>query len=116
PEWVIRMPAKPMSHGRNQFVLDFSNPDVVENLFNQMDAILTSGKIDYIKWDMNRYITEPFSTSLPNDQQGELYHRYILGVYALYEKLLDAYPDLLFESCSGGGGRFDPGLLYYAPQ
>ncbi len=116
PEWVIRMPDKPMSHGRNQFVLDFSNPDVVENLFDQMNAILKDGKIDYIKWDMNRYITEPFSTSLPNDRQGELYHRYILGVYALYEKLLDAYPDLLFESCSGGGGRFDPGLLYYAPQ
>ncbi|MFO8069860.1 MAG: alpha-galactosidase [Alkalibacterium sp.] len=116
PEWVIRMPAKPISYGRNQFVLDFSNPEVVDALFNQMDAILTHGKIDYIKWDMNRYITEPFSTLLPHDRQGELYHRYILGVYSLYERLLDRYPDLLIESCAGGGGRFDPGLLYYAPQ
>ena len=116
PEWVIHMPKKPMSYGRNQFVLDFSNPDVVNAIFDQMDAILTKGNIDYIKWDMNRYITEPFSTILAHDQQGELYHRYILGVYTLYEKLLDKYPDLLIESCAGGGGRFDPGLLYYAPQ
>lgn len=116
PEWVIHMPSKPMSHGRNQFVLDFSNPEVVSAVFDQIDAILDKGNIDYIKWDMNRYITEPFSTVLPNDQQGEIYHRYILGVYSLYEKILDKYSELLIESCAGGGGRFDPGLLYYAPQ
>lgn len=116
PEWMIGHPQKNISHGRNQYVLDFSRPEVVENIFDQMDAILSSNEIDYIKWDMNRYISEAYSQHLPAAQQREVMHRYILGVYALYEKILAKYPDLLIESCAGGGGRFDPGLLYYAPQ
>ncbi len=116
PDWLIQVPGKRLSHGRNQFVLDFSRPEVVENVYQQMDAILSDSQIDYIKWDMNRYISEAYSIALPADQQGEIWHRYILGVYSLYEKLIAKYPDILFESCAGGGGRFDPGMLYYAPQ
>ena len=116
PDWKIGHPGKNISHGRNQYVLDFSRPEVVQNIFNQMDAILGSKSIDYVKWDMNRYISEAYSQSLTATKQGEVMHRYILGVYALYEKILDKYPELLIESCAGGGGRFDPGLLYYAPQ
>lgn len=116
PDWIIEVPGKNVSHGRNQFVLDFSRTEVVDNLFEQMDAIIKDGQIDYIKWDMNRYISEAFSISLPADRQGEVYHRYILGVYRLYERLIEKYPMILFESCAGGGARFDPGMLYYAPQ
>lgn len=116
PDWLIGHPKKNISHGRNQYVLDFSRPEVVADIFDQMDAILSSNEIDYVKWDMNRYISEAYSQGLPATKQGEVSHRYILGVYALYEKILEKYPDLLIESCAGGGGRFDPGLLYYAPQ
>lgn len=116
PDWLISTPNRRESHGRNQFVLDLSRNEVVEHIFQQMDAILKKSKISYIKWDMNRYITEAYSISLDADQQGEMFHRYILGVYQLYEKLIEKYPDILFESCAGGGGRFDPGMLYYAPQ
>ena len=72
--------------------------------------------MSYVKWDMNRYITEPYSLGLPPDRQGEFFHRYILGVYELYRRLTEAFPDILFESCAGGGGRFDPGILAFAPQ
>jgi alpha-galactosidase len=116
PDWLIQVPGKRLSHGRNQFILDFSRPEVVESIFDQMDLILSDCQIDYIKWDMNRYISEAFSVALPSDQQGEIFHRYILGVYSLYERLIEKYPHILFESCAGGGARFDPGMLYYAPQ
>ena len=116
PEWKIGHPGKNISHGRNQYVLDFSRPEVVDNIFDQMDTVLSESAIDYVKWDMNRYISEAFSQALPAAKQGEMMHRYILGVYALYTKILAKYPDLLIESCAGGGARFDAGLLYYAPQ
>lgn len=116
PDWIMQVPGKGVSHGRNQFVLDFSRNEVVDQIFEQMDAILVDGNVDYIKWDMNRYISEAYSLALPADQQGEVYHRYILGVYRLYERLIEKYPHILFESCAGGGARFDPGMLYYAPQ
>jgi len=116
PDWLIHVPGKRVSHGRNQFVLDFSRREVVHYIFTLMDDILKDGQIDYIKWDMNRYISEVYSQGLPANRQGEVYHRYILGVYDLYEKLINKYPNILFESCAGGGGRFDPGMLYYAPQ
>jgi alpha-galactosidase len=96
--------------------LDFSREEVVSHIFSLMDNILAKSKISYIKWDMNRYMTEIYSLSLAVDQQGEVAHRYILGVYSLYERLIEKYPEILFESCAGGGARFDPGLLYYAPQ
>lgn len=116
PNWVIGVQGKKYTQGRNQFLLDFSNSSVVDNIFQQMDRILSETKIDYIKWDMNRNITEPFSSNLNSNQQGEFYHRYILGVYDLYNRLLTKYPQILFESCASGGGRFDLGMLYYAPQ
>ncbi|MFJ5758552.1 alpha-galactosidase [Neobacillus sp. NPDC093182] len=116
PDWIIATPNRRASHGRNQFVLDFSRNEVVDHIFTLMDNILSKSKISYIKWDMNRYMTEIYSASLDFDQQGEVAHRYILGVYRLYERLIEKYPEILFESCAGGGARFDPGLLYYAPQ
>lgn len=116
PDWVIKTPNRNMSHGRNQFVLDFSRDEVVDYVFNLMDNIISKSHISYIKWDMNRYITEPYSLSLDKDKQGEVFHRYILGVYKLLDKLTSKYPEILLESCAGGGARFDPGMLYYAPQ
>ncbi|MGP4077046.1 alpha-galactosidase [Halobacillus sp. K22] len=114
PDWVIGSPGRHQTLGRNQKVLDFSNPEVVDYLHDRMSSLIEEADLDYIKWDMNRNITEPFSQHLQN--QGEFYHRYILGVYDLYERLTTRYPNVLFESCAGGGGRFDLGMMYYAPQ
>lgn len=114
PDWVVGPKERHQTLGRNQKVLDFSNPDVVDYLFERMSSIIEETQLDYIKWDMNRNITEPFSPYLK--EQGAFFHQYILGVYDLYERLTTSYPDVLFESCAGGGGRFDAGLLYYAPQ
>ena len=116
PDWIIQTPGRRASPGRNQYVLDFSRPEVVDHIYGMMAKILSEAKVSYIKWDMNRSITEAFSAALPPDRQGEVSHRYILGVYDLYERLNTAFPHVLFESCASGGGRFDPGLLYYAPQ
>lgn len=92
------------------------NPEVVEAIYSQMAHLLSTVPIDYIKLDMNRYISESFSSHLPSKQQSEVNHRYILGVYSLYEKLNQAFPDVLIESCAGGEAHFDPGMLYYSPQ
>lgn len=115
-DWIIGDPGRKRTYGRNQFVLDFSNKDVVDYLFEKMSDILKSSNISYIKWDMNRNITEAFSAKLPANRQKEFFHRYILGVYDLYDRLNAAFPYILFESCASGGARFDPGMLYYAPQ
>ena len=116
PDWILKTPNRSVSHGRYQYVLDFSRKEVVDCIYAMMEKILSEAKISYIKWDMNRSITECYSASLPADRQGEVFHRYILGVYDLYERLTTKFPKVLFESCASGGGRFDPGLLYYAPQ
>ncbi len=116
PDWLLAVPDRQPRHGRNQFVLDYSRPEVVNEIFERLSAILEEAQLDYIKWDMNRPLTDVFSAAWPADQQGEIFHRYVLGVYDLYERLTSRYPSLLFESCSSGGGRFDPGMLYYAPQ
>ncbi|HSK52960.1 MAG TPA: alpha-galactosidase [Clostridia bacterium] len=116
PDWAIGVPWQPRTPSRQQFVLDLSRREVVDHLFAALAEVLGSAPISYVKWDMNRNITEPYSVSLPPDRQGEFFHRYILGVYDLYERLTRAFPDVLFESCAGGGGRFDPGLLAFAPQ
>lgn len=116
PDWIISVPGRNESHGRYQYVLDFSRKEIVDHIYNMMAKILSEAKVSYIKWDMNRSITECFSKALPADRQGEVFHRYILGVYDLYERLTGAFPEVLFESCASGGGRFDPGMLYYAPQ
>ncbi len=116
PEWLMKINSREPLQGRNQFVLDFSNGEVVRFIGDQMEEILDGAQIDYIKWDMNRSLSDVFSKKLERDRQGEVYHRYILGVYWLYERLNQKYPDILFESCASGGARFDPGMLYYAPQ
>ncbi|MGS5020136.1 alpha-galactosidase [Paenibacillus polymyxa] len=116
PDWVVGTPGRKRKHGRHQYVLDYSQPPVVNYLFKLMDDVLSSAHIEYVKWDMNRCISEAYSLSLGKERQGEFFHRYVLGVYALYEKLITKYPEILFESCASGGGRFDPGMLYYAPQ
>ena len=116
PDWILQTPGRKPSHGRFQYVLDFSRKEVVDRIYEMMSKLLSEAKISYVKWDMNRSITECYSASLPADRQGEVYHRYILGVYDLYERLTSRFPHVLFESCASGGGRFDPGLLYYAPQ
>ena len=116
PDWIIHTPDRRTSFGRNQLVLDFSRPEVVDCIYDMMAKILSEAKVSYVKWDMNRSITEAYSAVLPPDQQGEVLHRYILGVYRLYDRLTEGFPHVLFESCASGGGRFDPGLLYYAPQ
>lgn len=116
PDWVINTPNRRDSHGRNQYVLDFSRKEVVDYIYNMLAQILEKAPIAYIKWDMNRSISEPYSRGLTPNKQGEIMHRYILGVYDLYERLTTNFPDVLFESCASGGGRFDPGMLYYAPQ
>ena len=116
PDWCLKVEGRPMGIGRNQYVLDLSRKDVQDYLFDCMDKILKDAKIEYIKWDFNRNLTEAASALLPAHRQKEIFHRYVLGLYALLERLLSAHPDLLLEGCSGGGGRFDPAMLYYSPQ
>ena len=116
PDWILHVPGRPSTHGRYQYVLDFSRKEVVDCIYGMMEKILSEAKISYIKWDMNRSITECYSHALPADRQGEVFHRYILGVYDLYDRLTRKFPYVLFESCASGGARFDPGMLYYAPQ
>lgn len=116
PDWVIHVLNRRMSHGRNQYVLDFSRQEVVDFIHGLMAEVLHDAPISYVKWDMNRYMTEIGSLDLPANRQREVAHRYILGVYSLYERLTAEFPHVLFESCAGGGSRFDPGLLHYAPQ
>ena len=115
PDYLMQVPNRKPSPSRSQFVLDMSRPEVQENIYQQLSHVLDQG-IDYIKWDMNRNISDVYSLGLPPKRQGEVYHRYILGVYALLEKLTTNYPNILFEGCSGGGGRFDAGWAYYMPQ
>lgn len=116
PEWMIKTPGRGQTPGRHQFVLDMSRQEVVDYLFGLMSHIIQDAKLDYIKWDMNRNITEMYGADLPADQQLEFSHCYILSVYDLYDRLTKAFPDVLFESCASGGGRFDLGMMYYAPQ
>ena len=116
PDYLMHVPGRTPSPARNQYLLDLGRAEVRNNIFDQMKAILDSGKIDYIKWDMNRHLSDIYQADLPADRQGEVYHRYVLGLYNLLEKIVDRYPDLLIEGCSGGGGRFDAGMAYYNPQ
>jgi alpha-galactosidase len=116
PDWAVGVPGRPRTESRQQLVLDMSRPEVVDHLFGVLSEVLASAPISYVKWDMNRTLTEPFSVGLPSDRQGEFFHRHILGLYDLYARLTTAFPEILFESCAGGGGRFDPGLLAFAPQ
>jgi alpha-galactosidase len=116
PDWILRTPGRVPSVGRNQYVLDFSRGDVVDLIFESVSSVLRGAPVSYVKWDMNRYLTECRSAALESDAQGTVFHRYVLGVYRLYDSLTRAFPDILFESCSSGGARFDPGILAFAPQ
>lgn len=116
PDWCLHVEGRGRSIGRHQCVLDMSRKDVRDNIFDQMYKVLSSANIEYVKWDFNRNLTEVGSAILSAEHQGEVAHRYILGVYELLERLLTAFPKLLLEGCSGGGGRFDAGMLYYSPQ
>ncbi len=116
PDWALALPNRSPALGRHQLVLDMSRPDVVDYLYDQLASLLTKNHIDYIKWDMNRNMSDVYSRLLPPKRQGEVYHRYILGVYSLLERLTTRFPDVLFEGCAGGGGRFDAGMLAYFPQ
>ncbi len=116
PEWSMEIPGKPHSEGRNQRVLDMSNPEVVDYLFGRMEEIFSSTKIEYVKWDMNRIISDSYSQYLGKDRQGEVYHRYVLGLYSLMSRLTERFPQILFEGCASGGNRFDLGILSFFPQ
>ena len=116
PDWYVHVPNRESSIGRNQYVLDVSREDVRDNIFNQMYSVLSENKIDYLKWDFNRNISEAGSALLPAERSKEFFHRFVLGTYDLMDRFTKAFPDILFENCSGGGGRFDPGMLYYSPQ
>ena len=116
PEWALHTPGRETTPTRSQITLDFSRQDVCDYIINALSSILDRANIEYVKWDMNRYMSEVGSAALPANRQGEVYHRYILGLYSVLEALTSKYPDVLFESCSSGGGRFDPGMLYYMPQ
>lgn len=116
PDWALQIQGREGSQARNQYVLDFSRPDVVEYIYQSVAAVLRSANIEYIKWDMNRPLTDAASAYLTKEQQGEVFHRHVLAVYALQERLLAEFPGLLLENCTSGGGRFDLGMLYYSPQ
>ena len=116
PDWHIHVKGREALLGRTQYVLDMSRPEVVDNIWNQMYAILANNKIDYVKWDFNRNISDAGSAVLPADRQSEFFHRFVLGTYELMNRLVTTFPDVMLENCSGGGGRFDPGMLYYSPQ
>jgi alpha-galactosidase len=116
PEWAIQIPNRKPNRSRYQLVLDMTRSDVRDYLFSVICAILNSADISYVKWDMNRSICDWYSNGLDIDSQGEMAHRYVLGLYDLLDRLTTAFPNVLIEGCSGGGGRFDAGILAYCPQ
>ena len=116
PDWCIHVDGRDRKEGRNQLILDLSRDEVCDYIINSVNAVLDSANIEYVKWDMNRNMACVGSATLPSDRQGELYHRYMLGLYRVLEAIVSSHPHILFESCSGGGGRFDPGMLHYMPQ
>ena len=116
PDWCVHVEGRDISPARQQYVIDMTRQDVRDNIFNQMYDVLSKNNIAYLKWDYNRPISEPASMALDKKHQKEFFHRFILGTYELMDRITSAFPDILFESCSGGGGRYDPGMLYYMPQ
>ncbi|MCD8325882.1 MAG: alpha-galactosidase [Lachnospiraceae bacterium] len=116
PDWVLRTGRREPAQCREQYVLDLSNPRVEDYIYGQIKNVLSSANIEYVKWDMNRPLSDVGSLSLAPDRQGEIMHRYMLAVYRMQERLLQDFPELLLENCSSGGARFDPGMLYYSPQ
>ena len=114
PDWAFTIPGRNPVHARNQLVLDFSRKEVVDHIFDQICKVLDQGNIEYVKWDMNRSLMDVFSRG--TEDQGRVMYDYVLGLYDFLERIVTRYPDLLIEGCSGGGGRFDAGMMYYTPQ
>ncbi len=116
PEWAMEIPGKKHSEGRNQMVLDLSNTEVQDYLIKAMSDVFSSADISYVKWDMNRNFSDIFSKAIPSDRQGEVSHRYMLGLYRVMRELTGKFPEILFEGCASGGNRFDLGILSFFPQ
>ena len=116
PEWVMEIPGKPHSESRNQRILDFANPNVVEYMTEKMAEVFSSGNVAYVKWDMNRIFSDYYSQYLPVNRQKEVAHRYMMGLYRMLDNLMERFPEILFEGCASGGNRFDLGMLCYFPQ
>lgn len=114
PDWAFSVPGRRPVRARNQLLLDFSRPEVVDYVFEAMCRVLDQGNIEYVKWDLNRSLSDCYSAGA--DDQGRIGHDYVLGLYRLLERIVQKYPNILLEGCSGGGGRFDAGMLYYSPQ
>ena len=114
PDWAFVIPGRRPNRSRNQLVLDFSRKEVVDYIYEKICSVLDQGNVEYIKWDMNRSLADIYSATA--DSQGRVLHDYVLGLYDFLERLVKRYPDILIEGCSGGGGRFDAGMLYYTPQ
>lgn len=114
PDWALTIPGRKPVRSRNQLVLDFSRKEVVDGIFGQISAVLDNANIEYVKWDMNRSLMDVFSVMTKD--QGRVMYDYVLGLYDFLDRMVKRYPDLLIEGCSGGGGRFDAGMLYYTPQ
>lgn len=116
PDWCVHVEGREQSPARQQYVIDMTRQDVRDCIFNQMYDVLSKNNIAYLKWDYNRAITEPASVMLDARHSKEFFHRFILGTYELMDRITSVFPHILFESCAGGGGRFDAGMLYYMPQ
>lgn len=116
PDWAMQIPGRPAVRSRNQLALDMSRKDVQDYLIEKVNAILDGADIYYVKWDINRSLTDIWSNELPGERQGEVYHRCLLGLYRVMDEIITTHPDILFEGCSGGGGRYDPAMLHYYPQ
>ncbi len=116
PDWAVQIPGRTPALARNQLVLDITRPEVADHVYSRIKSVLKSANIEYVKWDMNRSLCDIASANLPADRQGEFFHRYVLALYAMQEKLISDFPNLLLENCSGGGARYDAGMLYYGPQ
>lgn len=116
PDWVLAIPDKPHSEGRNQRILDLTRTEVQDYIIEQMSRVFSTADISYVKWDMNRTFTDYFSAALPPERQGEVAHRYVMGLYRCMKELTERFPQILFEGCAAGGNRFDLGILCYFPQ
>ena len=116
PDWVMEIPGRDHSEGRNQRILDLTNPAVQDYLIGEMTRVFESADISYVKWDMNRIFSDCYSKYLPKERQGEVFHRYMMGLYHVMQTLTERFPDILFEGCAAGGNRFDLGILCYFPQ
>jgi alpha-galactosidase len=116
PDWCLHVPKRDRTELRHQLVLDLSRQDVQDHLIDTLSGIFARAPISYVKWDFNRFLTEVGSALLPAGKQGEVHHRYVLGLYRVLDAITQRFPNILFEGCASGGGRFDPGMLFYMPQ